>query len=72
MSHVQSILIPKNKFSLNEANSWIRKHNYKLTYKGKKVHVTDKYYRYRQMIPNPKLNYNVTTIDKGIKFIIQS
>lgn len=44
---VQSVLLRKEKFSLDEAKDWILNHGYKLV----KVDTTPEYYRFRQMDP---------------------
>lgn len=66
---VQAVLIPKDKFTQAAANSWIKKHGYKLTFYGKKVHITDKYYRYRQEKPN-KGTYAIKRLKNGVKLIM--
>ena len=62
MSKIQSILIPRTSFTLQEANKWIKDHNFKLKFKNKRVHITQRFYRYRQHEPNPKLQYFVKKI----------
>ena len=44
---IQSILIPKNKFTYEEAVEYMNKNEYKI----KKVGVTTNYYRFRQYDP---------------------
>lgn len=53
---LQSVLYPRRTksgklISLEKAKEWIKQNGYKLTFKGKKVHITDKYYRFRQNEP---------------------
>ena len=58
-SYIQSVIIPKAKYSLSEANAWIKGHDFKISFHGKKVHVTKNYYRYRQTPPKPLGRYRV-------------
>lgn len=66
---LQSILIPKSKFNKKEAKSWIRSHDYKVTYHRKPVHETEKYWRFRQEAPKKNGDYYVKELANGIKFI---
>lgn len=67
---VQSILIPRNKFNLKQANKFIKDNDYKLTYYKKKVHITDNYFRFRQKKPNKNKNYKIKKLKNGIKLIL--
>jgi hypothetical protein len=68
---IQSVLIPKDKFTLNKARKWIADNHFKLTFWGKPVDITDKYYRYRQMAPSRFVKDKYITIDfkDGVKLI---
>jgi hypothetical protein len=67
MAEIQSVLIPKSKFTLIKAKKWIRNNGYRLTFHGKKVDITNNYYRFRQKSPSGTMR----TITSGdIKFII--
>lgn len=50
--HIQSVLLPRNDFSLENAKAWIKQNNFLTSYEGKSVHVTDKYFRFRQKDPS--------------------
>jgi hypothetical protein len=67
---IQSVLFPKAKYTTKQAESWLKKHNFRTTFHGKKVDETDKYYRYRQAVPNPKNKYFVKHAKDGILFVI--
>lgn len=65
-SSVQSVLIPRSKFSLEQARAWIKDHGYHQT----KVDVTDAYYRFRQADPGSFSQLRTKEIGRGIKLII--
>ena len=65
MNKVQSVLIPKNKFSLPEAIRWLIIHKYKIT----KVDITHNYYRFRQQEPNNKKKYYSLVLPNNIILI---
>ena len=67
MSKVQSILFEKSKWTPADAREWLSIHKIKPL---KKVHVTDRYYRYRVREPTGK-NYSIVHIGIGIHMIIQ-
>lgn len=67
---IQSIIIPKSKFSLNQANKWIKDHNYKLKYKNKGVDITGNTYRYRQQSPSSYENYYVKSLPNKVMLLI--
>lgn len=70
MSIVQSVIISKDHYTLAEAKKWIKIHGYKEEFKGKKVHETDKYYRFRQADPKPG-NYITKQANEGVKLVIE-
>jgi hypothetical protein len=70
MDNIQSIIIDKNIYTLSQANNWIKKHNYKLTFYGKPVDITTNFYRYRQQSPKKYENYKIKEISKGIKLVL--
>ena len=63
---IQTILIPKNKFSLKEAEKWIVKNKYKKSFYGKKVDITENYFRFRQESPLKFKNYYAKRLKNGI------
>lgn len=63
---VQSVLIPKSKFSKKEAYSFLKEHNFKHS----KIHTTEQYYRFRQLEPNKSADYKVKTLPNGVKLIL--
>lgn len=69
---VQSVIIPKSKFTEKEANDWIKKNNY--TDKGKRIknYKTTNYYRFRQLPPShfEKKSFRTKKLYHGIELII--
>ena len=70
---IQSVLIEKNKNTLEEAKKWILSHGLKI----KKIDTTDKYYRFRQHTPATlkkqgytKYAHKLIDKNKNISFII--
>lgn len=68
-NYIQSILIPRDKFTLPEAIQWIIHHKYKLFYSNKFPDITTHYYRFRQNDIDPYYEYRTITFGKGIKAI---
>ena len=66
---LQSIIIPKNKYSLSEAKQWIRDHGHKVTFYGKTVDITENFYRFRQAAPKKNVQYFIKTLPGGIKLV---
>lgn len=68
---IQSVLIPKDKYTLAEARKWIADNHFKLSFYKKQVDITDKYYRYRQLAPSRFVKDKYITIDfkDGVKLI---
>ena len=67
---IQSILIPKKYFSIDDAKLWIIYHGFKLKFRNKPYHETSKYYRFRQSIPSKLFNYRNFKLKNGIIFIV--
>ena len=64
---VQSVLVPRAKFSLEAAKKWIRSHDYAIT---KPPDVTEKYYRFRQDDPAKFSRMRTVSIGSGIQLIV--
>jgi len=62
---LQTILLPKSKFSLPDAIRWIISHRYI----ADKVDVTDRFYRFRQMTPLPGGIYRTRTLPNGVQLV---
>lgn len=45
---LQSILLNKKYYNLQTAKAWIKKHNYKLEHRNKKVETKPNFYHFRQ------------------------
>jgi len=68
---IQSVLIPKDKYTLVQASQWIANNHFKVSFYGKQVDETENYYRYRQMAPSRFVKDKYITIDfkDGVKLI---
>jgi len=66
MKQVQSVLIPRSKFSLLRAKDWILSNKYKL----KKVDITENYFRFRQETPSQYKSFRMKTLSDGIKLVL--
>ena len=67
---IQSIILPKSKFTEREANKWILDHNY--TNKGKRIknYKTTNFYRFRQKPPSHFKSMRTIVKSKGVQFIV--
>jgi hypothetical protein len=66
VSNVQSILIDKNFFSLNEAKEWLLKHGHHIY----KVDDRGNFYRFRQINPIEFEHFFTKKIEPGVEFVI--
>jgi len=62
----QSVIIPRDKFSLAEAKAWIDRHNYKKP----KVDTTKNFYRFRQEEPGLFHNYRNKKLPDGVELVL--
>ncbi len=69
---VQSVVIPKKKFTLKQSEKWIKDNGYKLSFYGKPVDLTVGFYRYRQAAPSRfnKDKYKTKVLKNGILLIL--
>jgi len=67
---VQSIILPKSKFTEREAIKWIVEHNYSTKGKRIKNYKTTNFYRFRQRPPSHFKNMRTIVKSKGIQFIV--
>lgn len=65
-SNVQSILIPKKKFSRSQAIDYIKKH-----FQYKKIDEKRNYYRFRQFNPKKNSHYSSKKLKNGIILVIE-
>jgi len=69
---VQSVIIPKSKFTEKESNDWIIKNNY--SDKGKKIknYKSTNFYRFRQIPPShfEKKSFRTKKLKNGIDLIM--
>lgn len=68
----QSVLLDKDNFTKSQAKTWIKKHDFKLTFYGKGVEETENFYRFRQMAPSrfKKGKYVTKEIADGVKLVL--
>lgn len=65
-SDIQSVLFDINRYTVNEAIIWLKKHKLK----SNKVDITKRYLRFRQHDPNLCDHFRTISTDVGIKLII--
>jgi len=63
---IQTVLIPKEDFTLKEALQWLDDHNYP----HKKVDITEDFYRFRQMTPMKGGRYETKTLPNGVEIVL--
>jgi hypothetical protein len=63
---IQTVLIPKEYFTLQEALAWLDDHNYA----RKKVDITEDFYRFRQMTPMKGGRYETKTLPNGVEIVL--
>ena len=66
-SKLHAVNFPKNGFTLKQSHNWLLKHNYKIP---KKVDETEKFYRYRQLLPNKNYNYTTEILPNGVELVL--
>jgi hypothetical protein len=64
---LQTILVPRSRFSLSEATHWVMEHKYHAV----KVDVTEHFYRFRQHDPLGSGRYYTQTLKNGIELVYQ-
>lgn len=62
---LQTIKLPKSKFTRKDADDWIKKHKYKVRYRGKKDS-SKLYFRYRQVEPDKSRKYYSKKLPNGV------
>lgn len=70
LKKIQSVLLSKKKYSLETAKEFIKKHGFKTEYKGKGVHETENYYRFRQDDPEKYKTFYSELITPNVIYII--
>jgi hypothetical protein len=63
---VQTVLIPRQDFTLQEAYDWLEDHHFG----HRKVDITDDYFRFRQIQPIHGGRYVTKTLPNGIEIVI--
>jgi hypothetical protein len=62
---VQSVLIPRDKFTVTQARRWVREHGYEII----KIDITTNYYRFRQRDPIACMKYRTLRLPNGVKLV---
>lgn len=62
---IQTVLLPKKKFSLPDAIAWVSRHGFR----SHKVDITGNYYRFRQMEPMYGGKYRTKTLTNGVEIV---
>lgn len=68
---VQSVLLPKGKYTRASARNWIYKHGFAVEFNGKGPDSKGNYFRFRQRRPKKGSNYRTIAVGNGIMLIIQ-
>lgn len=63
---IQSVLVPKDKFTREEAIKYVRKH-----FQYKKIHTTSTYFRFRQFDPTENSKYFTKVLDNGVELVFE-
>ncbi len=66
---IQSVIVPRNKFSLSQAKSWISENGYKTSFRGKGVDIKPNFWRFRQA-PASFKNYVTKRLSNGVQLIL--
>jgi len=66
-SQVQSVLIPRSRYSMEEAREWLREHSFSAS---GKVDVTSQYYRFRQSAPGEFKRIRTKEVAGGVELLI--
>ena len=69
---IQTILIPRSSYTLQDAIEWIYAHKFKPSFYGKQVEITSNHYRFRQSKPVGGAKYRTYTVpnSRGIKYVL--
>jgi hypothetical protein len=65
-SNIQSVLIPKNKFTRTKAINYIKKH-----FQYKKIDEKKNYFRFRQFNPHKEATYSSKKLNNGVILVIE-
>ena len=67
LSHVQTLILSKDHFTLRSANNWIKDHKFRPI---KPPHETINTFRFRIRHPSDKYDYRIKKITEGVKAVI--
>jgi hypothetical protein len=63
---IQSVLFPRNKYTIAQAKKWLFLHKFK----HNKIDATDKFYRFRQRAPKLNHHYFIVKLSSGVEFVL--
>jgi len=63
---VQTVLFPKDEWSIAEAVAWLTEHHYR----HHKVDITEHHLRFRQMTPMKGGRYATVTLPNGVELVL--
>ncbi len=63
---VQTVLFPKNEWTITEAKTWLTEHHYRHL----KVDITEDFLRFRQMTPMKGGRYATVTLPNGVELVL--
>lgn len=67
---VQSVILPKSKYTEKQANNWINKNGFRDYGKRIKNYKTTNFYRFRQLPPSYFKDYRIRNLVGGVKLVI--
>ena len=67
---VQSVILPKSKYTEKQANNWINKNGFSDYGKRIKNYKTTNFYRFRQLPPSYFKDYRIRNLAGGVKLVI--
>lgn len=67
---IQSVILPKSKYSEKQANEWILKNGFRDYGKRIKNYKTTNFYRFRQLPPSYFKDYRIRNLHNGVKLVI--
>ena len=62
----QSVLVPRDKYTLAEAKHWVSSHKYK----SPKVDITERFYRFRQHDPSGFSRMRTVKLHGGVELVV--
>ena len=68
---IQSVIIPKSKFTKEQACQWIEDHGFKISFDEKTgPDITLNFFRFRQMATDKNVHYYIRRLSNGINLVL--